>query len=142
MLQTSWGFATLPIVMKEYEPKKPIPLGYIDLPLGKQPIMPMDDVFINDMFTKEKNWEIAKIISNIMYEYYIAKNPNTTLTLIEGKIDKVTTQFEHYRSKGAIPKRQDVNILSVSKLDEKEEKQNGNSAKPSHSDLNHSYCRL
>ena len=100
------------------EQNKPIPLAEITLTNGNvKAITPMYDPFVNYTFEKEKNWEMAKIISNVIYKDYISKNPNTNLTEVEGKIDKVTTQYEYFKvdDNGKLiskPNAQDVSIES------------------------------
>ena len=70
------------------------PLGYIDVPNGTMPVMPMKDIFVNYMFAQKTHWEILRLIINIIIEAYSIENPATRLKSVMGKI-KIKTQYKH-----------------------------------------------
>ena len=44
------------------------PLGYIKLDMGIEKVMPMNDFFLSYLFNKEENWELLRMIYNILVQ--------------------------------------------------------------------------
>ena len=76
-------------------PQKPIPLGYVDLPNGPKAIYPMNDIFLSYNFDHEEQWEILRLLINILVTAYLQVCTTSKLKPITGKI-KVQTQFKYF----------------------------------------------
>ncbi|MCL1986501.1 MAG: hypothetical protein FWG64_00815, partial [Firmicutes bacterium] len=76
-------------------PQKPIPLGYVDLPNGPKAIFPMNDIFLSYNFDHEEQWEILRLLINILIMEYLQIYATSKLKPITGKI-KVQTQFKYF----------------------------------------------
>ena len=104
-------------------------LGFLVLETGLLLVSPMNDVFVNYTYERKANWEQLRKLVNIFYKAYIEICKNTQIEPIEG-ISDVETQFAWFKDpKNSTPKRQDVRIESVKKVDFLEV-QNDNSPDP------------
>ena len=92
--------------------KERIPLGFIELDSGVKPVYTLYDFFLNFTFRKEENWEVLRLIVNILLDAYMKQCPDTVVTLIEDEIH-VTTQFEQYLDNLTQPKVQDVRLKEI-----------------------------
>ncbi|MCL1989138.1 MAG: hypothetical protein FWG64_14375 [Firmicutes bacterium] len=75
--------------------QKPKPLGYVDLPNGPKAIFPMNDIFLAYSFDQKEQWEILRLIINILIAAYLQVCVTSKLKPITGKI-KVQTQFKYF----------------------------------------------
>ena len=95
-------------------PKK-IPLGYIELDNGIKAITAMNDLFLSHMFNNPENWEALRDSVNIILDKYKQINPDTTVTLVTGKII-VETQYKYLMSVDNTTKDQDIKMAAESDL--------------------------
>ena len=89
---------------------KTIPLGYIELPTGPKAVYPMNDIFLNYTFESPKNWEILRLIVNIIIDAYTQSVTDTLLKPITGNIE-VKTQFKHFLAESKITRDQDLKMI-------------------------------
>lgn len=89
-----------------------IPLGHIQLENGAVPVYPMSNLLMNFVFDDRRNWEILRLMMNILLGAYIRRTAGTVVRLIEDEI-VVRTQFAYHMKNLHSPKVQDVQIEEV-----------------------------
>ena len=92
-----------------------IPLGYIELDNGTKAITAMNDLFLNHMFMNPKNWETLRESVNIILEEYRRSNPDTTISLVVGKV-VVETQYKHLLNIENTTRNQDIKLSAETEL--------------------------
>jgi len=95
------------------EPKTP--LGYIELDNGRKAIYAMNDFLLNFIFANRDNWEIFRLMLNILLEACRKVNPNSLITLIEGAIH-IETQYTFYINAQHNTRNQDFKIVETEQV--------------------------
>ena len=95
--------------------KNKFPLGYIELDNGTKAITAMNDIFLNHMFMNPDNWETLRDSVNIILEEYRCSNPDTTISLVVGKV-VVETQYKHLLNIENATRDQDIKMTADSEL--------------------------
>ena len=92
-----------------------IPLGYVELDNGTKAITAMNDLFLNHMFMNPKNWETLRDSVNIILEEYRQSNPDTSITLVVGKV-VVETQYKYLLNIENATRDQDIKMTAEAEL--------------------------
>jgi len=89
--------------------EKKVPLGFVELSNGAKKIYPMNDIFLNYKFQMKENWEILRMMVNILTAAFNRRYPTKAMRLIE-VLQEVRTQFKHLTDVGNTTRDRDIKI--------------------------------
>ena len=137
MLQTSWGFATLPHSISEQalldlkiRSKTPLTPEGIQVYGNINALSPSQIANLEDIRTSISRPNENTLMQRVMTE-------NQAMSFFDNNTETGFRKYDEGRITGFMAVADDVAHLRTPR-----DFINGNSEKPSHSDLNHSYCRF